>query len=286
MNKIFLGLKWINHVQVTRTGGKKVTRDESYEELVESQDLLSRILTRVRRVHGTNSPLVDVWHKKFHADVKRANKSGQVVRNTVMAQNDRKMLTYEIKPLKIQWGSNGATYLVTDKGIQHVAGARPWFKSDDSVNVHLGLTDEQAKAAGIVRGNVDTEYTLERIENRAQEIRDERCAKANPDVLAKDPKNGSELAKVIIEGKAKDAAKAAKDKAQSDDEPPFSPLPDKETKKVEKKVDEKKQSKVQSGKKLSKKQENECKKFGLDVNNLPDVKPSGMNNKIWKAINK
>lgn len=53
-------------------------------------------------------------------------------------------------------------------------------------------------------------------------------------------------------------------------------------KKSDKKVDTKKSGVVT----LTKRQQNECDKFKLDPANLPDLKPKGMNNKVWNAIKK
>lgn len=193
MSKIYLGLEWTNHVQVTRAGGKKVTRDEKYSELVESQDLLGRILSRVRRAHGAENPLVNIAFKDYHADVKQAQKTGKPVKRTV-TQGTRKLFTYEISVLITKFVLDGATYMIREDGqIVHVGGVRPWVGDKTKVKVHSGLTDEEALAEGI----------------------DRKALSAKAAVKGKTPKE-------IIEDKAKQAKDAV-----TDDTPPFSLIDEK-----------------------------------------------------------
>lgn len=244
MSKIYLGLSWTNHVQVTRTGGKKVYRDENYTELVESEDLLSRILSRVRRVHGAESKMVNKWFNQYHSDVKKALKSNCPVRNTVM-HGARKMFTYEIRPLDLRFNISGADYKIANDGqVMHIGGARPWLSQ--SGKVHKGENSPENKQQL-------KEWT------EAHSVMDAPFSKVPED------KPKGKASKVV-----KQPPKVNKGKQKEPAKPPVK-QPDKT-------------SQTPSGKQLSKRQQNECIKWGIDPDNLPKEKPKGMNNKIWKAL--
>ena len=257
MSKIYLALKWENHIQVTRPGGKKVIRDEIYTELVEKEDFLQRLLGRIRSSTKNDKATVDTWYKQYHADVKKIVRDNVTVSKTFL-KDGRKVFTYHLRPLKLSFDEAGATYTISKSGkiYRTPPKKRDWY-NPEAGKVHSGLSAEEAEAEGIVRGKIDTAYTLERIEARAKQIEEDKSAKDAPfSVLPKDKAKGK--------AKSKGTSKPKPSKQESG----------------------KSTGLAVSGKVLTKRQQNECDKFDLNPDSLPKDKPKGMNGKIWKALTK
>lgn len=319
MGKIYLGLRWINHVKVANKGGTFRIRDEEYSELVEKADLLTRILSRVRRTHGNESLVVNTEFEEYHKLCKHILKTGKMGKRTVM-HGTRPLVTYEIVPLKIQFDISGATYVIDYNGkVRHVAGERPYYQAASGVKVHHGLSESQAHAAGIKRVKHDHKQVMADIYKRAKEI--------EADKLRKSGLKG----KALIDAMAKNA-KARKEhlekcKAQNGDdvpfEPPYTPIENKpqtgmdkgkgkpkqqQSKKANKKLDKPtpkadnkgkpsdsgkpsdkpnakpNTSQTPSGLTFSKAQLTECEKWDVDPFNPPEQKPKGMKGRVWKQI--
>lgn len=276
MGKIYCALTWTNHVEVTKAGGKKVIRDEHYSEPTSTDLLLSKVLGRVRKVSGGKGFDVDSAYNNFHADVKQMVDNNCTVKRTVKYQG-RKLFTYEIRPLKIQWSENGAEYMIKDgKGIVHIGGARPYTSS--SGKRYSGLSVAEREALGIPNVQHDHDTMMSEIEKRANEIELERLtggAPASPMPKGKETKpngkgrQGGKQPRKQDSKKPKDVAKKQVDKPSTD--------------KVESKETVKR---TPSGKQWSKRVLNECEKWGVDPELPPTNKPKGMNNKIWKQVSK
>lgn len=263
MSKICLKLLWANHVLVSKPNGKKVLRDEYHSEICEVEDLLSKVLARVRR-KGQDT---DSEYKRFWDAVKKVQRDNCKATVTVVEKTTtgkaRKMFTYTIAPIKIQFDNAGCTYVIKDDGqVLKVAGVSPIVINPD--NVYSGLTDEQAKEKGIVRSQMskaDSDaYIADKIAARLEE------GKEDAPPFSTVPQSGMQKTKGKAKQKAKpkDSAKPVADKPKGDEKPRVA-------------VDK-------PARKLNKKQQQECEKFNLNLDKLPDMKPKGMNKRIWNAV--
>jgi hypothetical protein len=267
MSKIYLCLTWVNHVQVTKAGGKKVTRDESYSELVESQDLLSRVLARARRAWNSDSPQVSETFENYHTDVKETLRHRKEVTRAVV-KDGRKLFTYIIRPLKIAFTmAHGTEYIIRDNGkIECVGG---------TVLKNLA---EKAKADSCKSVDKPVDKPIDKPVDKPIDKPVDKPIDKPIDKPVDKPVNKPK-------GKAKDKPKPV-DKPKPEAEPkaetkePVTPCKhtmESNPQKVAAKVKDDKPT-------LTKSQLKECEKFNLDPLNLPDDKPKGFKNKIWKAI--
>ncbi|MGJ8839430.1 hypothetical protein AB9H28_23770, partial [Salmonella enterica subsp. enterica serovar Kentucky] len=233
-----------------------------YDEVVDSTALLEKIAGIVRRKYGKGHPFVDVVCKNFKIDVAKCHEIKGEVSRTIHSTDSKKMFTYTIKPFKIQFEQNGATYNIDKEGnITHDAGERPYTTS--SGRRFSGLSEEESDKLGIPLGKTDAAYTMERIERKANEIAMDKlivAGKASP----LPPSEG---------GKPKSSGKD-KPKAEQTSSPcGTKPLKSDTVTTI-------------TGRKWSKKITDECNKFGVNPDEPPKDKPNGMRKNIWKQVNK
>ncbi|CAM0105963.1 hypothetical protein PODOV005v1_20013 [Vibrio phage PS32B.2] len=257
-----LAVKWSNFMQRTRKGGVKVWRESTFSELMYVSEFYNMVEKRISNSVKADKAELSEWMNKVCSDIERCL-SGKDVDpfepiDVSITFGDHRLARYQIRPMKkVQFTLSGAEYLQGDDGLKRIGGD-PWGYKPT----------QQADHDSLYGGN---------------------CA--NPDGTLKEEYDDTAEAswqttdaRAIIEERAQQAAKAMKE-AKADDVP-FSVVDDSPTI-----VD--KPSKPDSGVSgdavsLSKKEKKELDKYGLTLDNLPALndKPSGFQNKVWKAIHK
>ncbi|AUR99314.1 coil containing protein [Vibrio phage 1.264.O._10N.286.51.F2] len=272
-----LAVTWSNFMQRTRKGGVKVWRESTFSELMYISEFYNMVEKRISNSVKNDKSELDAWMSKVCSDIERCLNGKDVDPfepiDTSINFGDHRLARYQIRPMKpVHFTISGTQFLVGEDGIKRVGGD-PW-----------GYVPPQ--------GDHDSQYGG-------------NCA--NPDGTLKDEFDDTceaswqtQDARAIIADRAKQAEDAMKE-AKADDVP-FSIVDNDKEKDVRSKqassnakrppiVD--KPDKSDSGVSgdtvsLSKKEKKELDKYGLTLDNLPAIndKPSGFQNKVWKAIHK
>lgn len=255
--KVCLGLKWTNHMLVHRSGNKKTVRDWSYSELIYSDKLLHTIMRLVHKQYERGSDEAEKAFSEYWCDVKDAKKcrSGQRVERTICNAEGRKLFTYSITHLKVQFKLDDDTeYKIKENGkIERVSGLCPNVKEP----VKTDKPESKPKPASKPKGKQAKPSIKKAMSALTSATKPPSEGKEKKPDKAEDKKELiTPCAHTMEDNPQKDAMQANKD------------------------------GKSKQVLTLSKKQLKECEKFKVDPLALPTNKPKGFNNKIWKAIQK
>lgn len=259
-----LAVTWSNFMQRTRKGGVKVWRESTFSELMYISEFYNMVEKRISNSVKNDKAELDAWLSKVCSDIERCLNGKDVDPfepiDTSITFGDHRLARYQIRPMKpIHFTISGTQFLIGEDGVKRVGGD-PW-----------GYVPPSGDHDSMYGGNcANPDGTL-------KEELDDTC-EASWQTLD---------ARAIIaerEQQAKDAMKEAKA-----DDVPFSMVDGDDTSApIVDKPSPKPDSDSDSDVKLSKKEKKELDKYGLTLDNLPAIgdKPSGFQNKVWKALHK